>query len=153
MPAFKPLILVLGLLCASLTMSAQIRDSLLYLTNGLALDSRPNLNQYRGVKFEGDRLVASQTYHFVEMKPASPNDWEGSILYLLHEDYKGRMFDAPSLNTGSQKAAVFVLDCESQEIRIQQENRRLYPPQGCEFSRYTDDMTLKGKRIIVIPKY
>lgn len=137
----------------SSSLNAQIRDTSLYVSNGLSIDARPNIDNYKGVKTMGSGLMASQNYLFVQMLPSSQEVFNDTILYLLHEDYRGQAFDAPSLNTRSQKAAVLILDCESQAIRIQQGRRRLIPPQGCEFKRYRSGMTFKGKKVIVIPKY
>lgn len=144
--------LILFASCSVIDGQAQIRDTLLFLTNGLSYDKRPNLDQYKGVKMAGSHLLASQRYRFVQMGPASSNVFNDTILYLLPDDYRGQMFDAPSLNSRSQKAAVFLLDCDSNAIRIQEGRRRLIPPRGCGFTRWREGMTFKGKTVIVIPK-
>lgn len=132
--------------------SAQIRDSLLWVTNGLPVENRPNLNRYEGIKWVGSELQASQVRKFVEMRPASPYDWNGRIIYLLHKDYRGQTFDAPALNLRSRKAAVYVLDCDSR-AEILRGVRRLVPPAGCTLVPYEEGMSLAHRWLIVIPKY
>lgn len=137
---------------ATSSSQAQITDTLSYLINGLSYDKRPNLDQYKGVRMAGEQLLASQRFRFTEMLPASPHVLEQQIFYLLPESYRGQYFDAPSLHSRSQKAAVFLLDFPPEELRILENQRRLVPPRGGKFVRWKDGMSFKGQTVIVIPK-